>query len=294
MTTVAPIPKPFGILPFDLVNVTLDIIAAHHLGLRSLRQCALVCKAWLDLCRPRIWANLSIYACVGCGVSTATLQNRISLGRFSVILHQREDIGKLIRHIDYHERILCAHQSHETPIPLFHVLQHISNLSSFSLYVFKPVRAVRKQQIFGLEFSSLCARTITRLDLHFSTKIRFPLSFVLHNAANLKKLYIHCVESLDTLNPQSTAETLRLEEFGFLCNQPRVFGTLMAANRNNGTPAIDFTALEKASIAIYDEQKFDIFRPLFERSQHLVELELSCEFSKILFSRIQHTHSFIL
>ena len=284
MTTVSQtsaIPKPFGLLPFDLVNVTLDIVAAHHLGLRSLKQCALVCRAWLDLCRPRIWANLSIYACVGCGVSTATLQNRISLGRFSVILHQREDIGKLIRHIDYHDRILCTHQSHDTPIPLFHALQYISNLSSFSLYVFKPLRAARKQQIFGLEFSSLCARTITRLDLHVSTNIRFPISFVLHSAANLKKLYIHCIESLDSLNPQSTAH-LRLEEFGFLCNEPRAFGTFMVANRNNGTPVINFTALKKASIAIYDEQKFDIFRPLCERSQHLVELELSGESSRIL------------
>jgi hypothetical protein len=270
--------NPFGLLPFDIVDVTLDIIAAHHLGLRSLKQCALVCKAWLDLCRPRIWAKLSIYACAGCGVATTTLQNRISLSLFSVIIYQREDIGRLIRHIEYHDGILCAHQKHDTPLPLFDALRYISNLSTFSLYALTPLRAARKPQILGFELSYLCARTVTRLDLYVSSDIQFPISLVLHSKG-LKKLYIHCLESLAPPNPQSTEVPVRLQEFGFLCNHPQIFGVL-TAKRTNGTPrVIDFTVLEKASVAVYDEQKFDIFRPLCEGCRHLVELELTCESS---------------
>jgi len=277
--TIPPAGEPFGLLPFDLVDVTLDAIAAHHYGLRSLKQCALVCKAWLDLCRPRIWASLSIYACVDCGVTTATLQNRISLSRFSDIIYQTEAIGQLIRHIEYHDRIQCANQKHAAPLPLFHALQYISNLSSFSLYIPTPPRAGRKSQLFGIKLSCWCARTITRLDLHVSTNIQPPISLVLENATNLKKLYIHCLESWHPPDPQSTADPLRLEEFGFLCNRHQIFG-VMTANRNNGTPAIDFTALEKAAFAIFDEQKFDVFQPLCDRSQSLVELELNCESSR--------------
>ena len=258
------------ILPLEIEERILDLLAEDNDSHSALKACSLVCQAFLHKCRKHIFG--SIVLSDHCAVP------RLTTHAFESLFRERPEIVNCIRKLYYTIRAadLASPMTQES-------LKRISRLEVLTQVTVRwsnynwPKFDWRNNPIRPALLHLLHLPTLT----HF--KVAQINNFVLLDfvpCTNLKYLHIG-------LNTTGVAETsfpaalpghpIRLNELVVDVGTSDAIIELCTARRPDGQPLIDFRSLSKITVVLESPNEGAASQELFRRCQNLTDVYVSCE-----------------
>ena len=265
------IDMPPIILPLEIEETVLDLLAEDDKGHSALRTCSLVCKAFLPICRKHIFERIVLNNRDVSSPSPTTLA-------FDRLLRGTPEIADYIRVLYYDI------QNADLTIPsIQNSLKRISRLESLWITTSYDSDAPR------LEWSNYPIRPALLHLLHLPTLTHLTVSIIddfvvsdLIPCVNLKYLHIGfqmTVAAKNTFPVALPENSIQLNEFEVGIRSNTVIMKLCTARRPDGQPIIDFGSVSKITVIVgqpeYGEP--EISQILFSCCQGLIDVNITCK-----------------
>ncbi|KIM43743.1 hypothetical protein M413DRAFT_443647 [Hebeloma cylindrosporum] len=252
------------ILPFEVEETILDILAEDNVDLSTLKTCSLVCQAFLPICRKHIFANIVI---------TDDLDDVEAppVSAFVGLLLKRPQIVDVIRKLDY---TLSDSIPTSTREPLQKALKTISKLESLTVRTTSGFDW-RKIPIGPVLLQLLLLPTLTHFD------VAGAKNFVASDLIPFVNLnYLRVGHSMTgTTKPTSPGASperpIQLNEFVAEGGSGAVITRLLNARRPDGQPLIDFASLSEIMMGFNQPIDVEASQELFRRCHTLTDVRIS-------------------
>jgi len=250
------------LFPTDIVEIIIDVLAADDI--QSVKSCALVCHAFLPLCRNHIFSSIRL--------NDPTSRFRSHTARtFGRLLSTTPGIADHIRNLKY-----CVDVEDFKNPSLCDSLKRITKLQSFSVWHYSSMRT-------KFHWNNNPSQPALLHLLHFPTLTRLLLFGIDNIVAsdftpciNLKELEIEHVTAADAQSNDflstSSEKPIRLSNFSAGLQSATVTTQLCMTQRPNGTPLIDFTDLTRISVKLQYPDSVEASRELFKQCIQLASV----------------------
>lgn len=256
-----------SILPLEIEEKILDLLAEDNDSHSALKVCSLVCQAFLHKCRKHIFGSIVL--------NDHWAVSRPTTHAFESLLRGRPEIVNCIRKLDY--AIRAADLTSPT---LQESLKRISRLKILTVRWSSSNRPefdwsdnpIRPALLYLLHLPTLTHFKVTQVD-------NFVLSDLVPSI-NLKYLNIglYTTGAAETPFPAAFPEhSIRLNGFGVEVRTADAIMKLCTARRPDGQPLIDFGSLSKIKVVLESPNEGAASRELFRRCQNLTDVYVSCE-----------------
>ena len=256
-----------SILPLEIEERIIDLLAEDAEGLASVKTCSLVCRAFLPFCRKHIFASVALNA----GKHATPPSTTPTLER---LLSTTPEIARCIRKLDYNVAV------RDFTSPLIQVcLKKISRLQ------YLRVQHHYRQK---LDWSRNPLRPALLHLLHLPTLTHLRLfaldNFVLSDllpCINLKNLEIERLTAVDWVDNTFSAalhdHSVQLNHLsvGGRCSEAVI--KMCRAQRPDGRALFDFSFLTDISVALDQTDDIEALQKLFERCGYLINITISCK-----------------
>lgn len=256
-----------SILPLEIEERIIDLLAEDAEGLASVKTCSLVCRAFLPFCRKHIFASVALNA----GKHATPPSTTPTLER---LLSTTPEIARCIRKLDYNVAV------RDFTSPLIQVcLKKISRLQ------YLRVQHHYRQK---LDWSRNPLRPALLHLLHLPTLTHLRLfaldNFVLSDllpCINLKNLEIERLTAVDWVDNTFSAafrdHSVQLNHLsvGYRCSEAVI--KMCRAQRPDGRALFDFSFLTDISVALDQTDDIEALQKLFERCGYLINITISCK-----------------
>ena len=256
-----------SILPLEIEETILDLLAEDDCRHLALKACSLVCQEFLPICRKHIFGSivLSDHGKVPLPTTHA----------FECLLRETPEIADYIRKLDYTIRVADL-----TSPTIQESLKQISKLEFLT---------VRRYNGPGPKFdwSNNSIRPALLRLLHLPTLTHFRLirinNFVLSNlipCINLKYLEIgyYTTAAAEITFPAALPEhPIRLNEIVVAIGTADAIMKLCTTRRPDGQPLIDFKSLSRITTTLENPNEGGVSQELFRRCQNLTDVHITCK-----------------
>ena len=255
-----------SVLPPEIEETILDLLAEDDNGHSALKTCSLVCHAFLPICRKHIFGSIVL--------NDQDVLSSPTPHPFERLLHETPEIADYIRKLDY--------------------IIRFARLTS-------PSIQESLKRISRLEFLTVCCRmNWIKLDwrnnpirpallhlLHLPTLTHFKVSNVnnfvisdLISCVNLKYLDIGVFTTVAAENAFPAAfpeHSIQPNEFIAGSGTSTVIMKLCTTRRPDGQPIIDFGSLSKITLDIQEPNEGEASQELFRRCHVLTNVNIFCK-----------------
>ncbi|KAF8968584.1 hypothetical protein BDZ97DRAFT_2072932 [Flammula alnicola] len=252
--------SPTPMIPLELKEIVIDILAEDDNDLSSVNACSLACREFLPLCRKHIFASVILNA-MPTSPTTPMLER---------LLSTTPEIADYIRKLDYNIVVL------DFTSPSIHgCLKRISKLQFLRVCHYNmPTLNWGSNRLRPALLHLLHLPTLTHLEV-------FAIdNFVLSDLApcvNLKILDIGqstTVAAENTFSATLPDHSIRLNEFVARIRTAMAIMKICTAQRPDGQPLIDFSSLAKITIALEKHGDIEASQELFRRCGQLTDVHL--------------------
>ena len=261
-----------SILPLEIEETILNVLAEDDDDHAALKTCSLVCQAFLPICRKHIFGTISLHA-----VSPSTTPT------FGRLLGESPEIADYIRTLNYTIGVA------DLTSPLIQEsLKRISKLESLTVRYRVQYRGRSARHITpAFNWGDNPIRPVLLHLLHLPTLIQFKVdnvrNFVVSDlipCVNLKHLNIgiYTTGAAETTFPAALPEySIQLNEFVAEIGTGAVITKLCTAQRPDARPLINFGSLSKITMFLEKPNEGEAARELFRRCQTLTDVRISCK-----------------
>ena len=259
-------------LPLEVVELIIDSVAARYYklyrvfyDLSSTKACALVCHAFLPLCRKHLFASVTLYSRPYPSSHTSDDLNKLLLNSPHLAVY--------IRNLDFH----------------VHKKEFVGKRLPWLLAMFKKLVRLQKLSLsYSLpqrgkfDWTSSCVRKVLLPLLHLPTLTSITLETLknfdltdLAGCVNLKNLRIKSIECSASNGAGKTLEALpatpAMLEWLAIEGNVKPVQQLCDARRPDGKPIIDFSSLKKITATV---ARLDSMTELFKMCRNLHKIDL--------------------
>ena len=257
---------PSIVLPLEIEETILNLLAADDQDHSALKTCSLVCRAFLPICRKHIFGSIVLN-----DLNVALPPTNHALER---LLRETPEIADYIRKLDYTLRITNFTTSSPS-IQRFESLKRISRLEFLSV------------RHHSADWSNNPIRPALLHLLHLPTLTHFKMTnienFVVSDllpCVNLKYLDIarYTTVAPETMFPAALPErSIQLDEFVAGKDTSTAIMKLYTARRPDGQPIIDFGSLSKITVVLNTPNDGKASQVLFRCCHALTNVYISCK-----------------
>ncbi len=253
------------VFPPEIEETIIDVFGDLE-DYSSLKTCSLVCRAYLPICRKRLFASVILN-------NVEPGPHRLTTAVLDRLISARPEIADYIRKLDFDIRVedLANPTIQES-------LKRISRLESLTVLHRNRPR---------LDWSNNPIRPALLQLLHLPTLTYFKISYVdnfvvsdLVPCTNLKHLNIgHHTGAADTASFPGTQPTrsARLHELTAGLAAPAAILELCKARRPDGQPVVDFNSLSKITVFVEKPLEGEVVQELFRHCEKLTDVNVSCK-----------------
>ena len=266
------------ILPIEIEETILDILAEDDEGHSALKMCSLVCHAFLPICRKHIFETIVLNA------SDDKVTPSPTTHAFDRLLCETPEIADYIRKLD------CNIRNADLTNPSIQIsLKRISRLEFLAVSLVdssNPAYGARldwsNNPIRPALLHLLHLPTLTQLVVSESCINNFLVSDLIP-CVNLKYLYIGSYTTVpmaakNTFPHAALPEhSIQLEEFVAVTRCPAAIMKLCTARRPDGQPIIDFRSLSKITVDIEKPIDGETLQMLFRCCHALTDVHINCK-----------------
>ena len=265
-----------SILPLEIVEIILDLLAEDDEGHSALKTCSLVCQAFLPRCRKHIFGSIFLngYTKIRNTVTWSIPLGSPTAHEFDRLLRETPEIADHIRELDY------TFLKTDSTIPsIQESLKRITRLESLTLRNWESLK--------WFNWSSNPIRPAFLHLLHLPTLTRFHVTgfgrFLVSDlipCVNLKYLefgHKTSVAAEYTFPAILPDHPIRLNEFVARFRSGDGIMKLCTARRPDGQSIIDFRFLSKITVDIEVSDDIEASQELFRRFDFLTIVHITCK-----------------
>ncbi|KIM43732.1 hypothetical protein M413DRAFT_387613 [Hebeloma cylindrosporum] len=250
-----------SILPLEIEQTILDLLAEDDQHHSALKACSLACQAFLPTCRKHIFKIIVI--------------KDHNAEAFERLVHKRPEIADYIRDLDY----TIGATGLTSLASIQESLKRISKLQ------FLAIRRSHVSLMPEFDWNNNPIRPALLHLLHLPTLVHFKVTnfsnFILSDLApcvNLKYLHIdlHTSGAAETTFPESLpARPIQLNGFTAEWRSVALVTQLFRARLPDGQPLIDFGSLSKIKVTLESSHEGEALQELFRGCRNLAEVDIS-------------------
>ena len=251
-------------LPLEIEETILDLLAEDDESHSALRTCSLVCHAFLPICRKHIFGSIVL--------NDYYVRSAPTTDQFDRLLLESPEIADYIRKLDFNIRI--------TELTSPSIQKSLKRISRLEFLTIQP-------QSLSFDWRNNPIRPALLHLLHLPTLTHFKLAslngFIVSDlipCINLKYLDIGFYTTMvvkNTLPPALLEHSIQTNEFVAGVGTSGTIMKLCRARRPDGQSIIDFESLSKITVAIENTKEGEASQELFRLCHVLTNVHIFCK-----------------